>query len=50
MKKFLIAVLFTFVSTGVYADGHSPCGVTDGTINVLANEFTPLIIVMDEAE
>mgnify|MGYP003313424603 CR=1 FL=1 len=39
MKKFLIAVLFSFVSTGVYADGHSPCGVTDGTINVLANEF-----------
>ena len=46
MKKLLIAILFTFVSTGVNADGHSPCGVTDGTINVLANEFTTLRIVM----
>jgi hypothetical protein len=50
MKKLLIALLFTFVSTGAYADGHSPCGVTNGTINVLANEFTTLRIVMEEAE
>jgi ABC-type glycerol-3-phosphate transport system substrate-binding protein len=50
MKKFLIAILFSFVSTGAYAGGHSPCGVTDGTINVLANEFTTLRIVMEEAE
>jgi len=50
MKKLLIALMFSFVSTGAYADGHSPCNVTDGTINVLANEFTTLRIVMEEAE
>ena len=40
MKKLLIALLFTFVSTSAYAGGHSPCGVTDGSIKILANEFT----------
>ena len=44
MKRILYVVLFLFslVSTGVYAS----CNVTNGTINVLANEFTTLRIVM----
>ena len=50
MKKFLIAIIFSLVSTVAYAGGHSPCGVTDGKINILANEFTTLRIVMAEAE
>ena len=50
MKKFLIAIIFSLVSTVAYAGGHSPCGVTDGKINILANEFTTLRIVMGEAE
>ena len=50
MKKFLIATIFSLVSTVAYAGGHSPCGVTDGKINILANEFTTLRIVMEEAE
>ena len=50
MKKLLIALLFTFVSTGAYADGHSPCGVTDGSIKILANEFTTYRIFMDEVK
>ena len=50
MKKFLIAIIFSLVSTLAYAGGHSPCGVTDGKINILANEFTTLRIVMEEAE
>ena len=48
MKKLLIALLFTFVSTSAYAGGHSPCGVTDGSIKILANEFTTYRIFMDE--
>jgi ABC-type glycerol-3-phosphate transport system substrate-binding protein len=50
MKNFLIAIIFSLVSTVAYAGGHSPCGVTDGKINILANEFTTLRIVMEEAE
>ena len=50
MKKLLIAIIFSLVSTVAYAGGHSPCGVTDGKINILANEFTTLRIVMEEAE
>ena len=50
MKKLLIAILFSFVSTGAYADGHSPCGVTDGSIKILANEFTTYRIFMDEVK
>ena len=50
MKKFLIAIIFSLVSTLAYAGGHSPCGVTDGKINILANEFTTLRIVMEDAE
>ena len=50
MKNFLIAIIFSLVSTVAYAGGHSPCGVTDGKINILANEFTTLRIVMGEAE
>ena len=50
MKKFFIAIIFSLVSTVAYAGGHSPCGVTDGKINILANEFTTLRIVMEEAE
>ena len=48
MKRILYVVLFLFslVSTGVYAS----CNVTNGTINVLANEFTTLRIVMEEAQ
>ena len=50
MKKLFIAIIFSLVSTVAYADGHSPCGVTDGKINILANEFATLRIVMAEAE
>ena len=50
MKKLLIALLFTFVSTSAYAGGHSPCGVTDGSIKILANEFTTYRIFMDEVK
>ena len=49
MKKLLIALLFSFVSTSAFAGGHSPCGVTDGSIKILANEFTTYRIFMDEA-
>jgi ABC-type glycerol-3-phosphate transport system substrate-binding protein len=50
MKKLLIALLFSFMSTGAYADGHSPCGVTNGSINILANEFNTYRIFMDEVK
>ena len=48
MKKLFYLVLFLlpFVSTGVFAS----CNVTNGTINILANEFTTLRIVMEEAQ
>ena len=48
MKRILYVVLFLFslVSTGVYAS----CNVTNGTINILANEFTTLRILMEEAK
>jgi ABC-type glycerol-3-phosphate transport system substrate-binding protein len=38
------------MSTGAYADGHSPCGVTNGSINILANEFNTYRIFMDEVK
>ena len=50
MKKLLIALLFSFVSTSAFAGGHSPCGVTDGSIKILANEFTTYRIFMDEVK
>jgi ABC-type glycerol-3-phosphate transport system substrate-binding protein len=50
MKKILIALLFSFVSTTAFAGGHSPCGVTSGSINILANEFTTYRIFMDEVK
>ena len=50
MKKIIIAIIFSLVSANAYAGAHSPCGVTDGKINILANEFTTLRIVMEEAE
>ena len=46
MKNFFYAVLFSLVSTGVYAS----CNVTSGTINILANEFATLRILMEEAK
>ncbi len=51
MKKLIIALLFSFMSTGAYAgDGHSPCGVKNGSINILANEFNTYRIFMDEVK
>ena len=50
MKKLLIALLFSFMSSGVYAGSHSPCGVTNGSIKILANEFTTYRIFMDEVK
>ena len=50
MKKLLIALLFSFVSASVFAGSHSPCGVTNGSINILANEFTTYRIFMDEVK
>ena len=46
MKNFFYAVLFSLVSTGVYAS----CNVTSGTINILANEFATLRILIEEAK
>ena len=50
MKKLFIALLFSFVSAGAFAGNHSPCGVTNGSINILANEFTTYRIFMDEVK
>ena len=50
MRKLLIALLFSFVSASVLAGSHSPCGVTNGSINILANEFTTYRIFMDEVK
>ena len=50
MKKLLIALLFSFMTSGVYAGSHSPCGVTNGSIKILANEFTTYRIFMDEVK
>jgi ABC-type glycerol-3-phosphate transport system substrate-binding protein len=50
MKKLLIALLFSFVSASAFAGSHSPCGVTNGSINILANEFTTYRIFMDEVK
>ena len=46
MKKLFYAVLFSLVSTGVFAS----CNVSSGTINILANEFATLRILMEEAK
>ena len=46
MKKLIIAVLFSFITTGAFA----ACNVTNGSINILANEFTTLRIIMEEAK
>ena len=43
MKKLFYVVLFSLVSTGVFAS----CNVTSGTINILANEFATLRILME---
>ena len=50
MKKLIIALLISFASTSVFAGSHSPCGVTSGSINILANEFTTYRIFMDEVK
>ena len=50
MRKLLIALLFSFVSASAFAGSHSPCGVTNGSINILANEFTTYRIFMDEVK
>ena len=46
MKNLIIAVLFSFITTGAFAS----CNVTNGSINILANEFATLRIVMEEAK
>ena len=46
MKKLFYVLLFSLVSTGVFAS----CNVTSGTINILANEFATLRILMEEAK
>jgi ABC-type glycerol-3-phosphate transport system substrate-binding protein len=50
MKKLIISLLISFASTSVFAGSHSPCGVTSGSINILANEFTTYRIFMDEVK
>ena len=50
MKKLIFALLISFMSSGVYAGSHSPCGVTNGSIKILANEFTTYRIFMDEVK
>ena len=46
MKKLITAVLFSFITTSAFA----ACNVTNGSINILANEFTTLRIIMEEAK
>ena len=46
MKKIFYVVLFSLLTTGVFAS----CNVTSGTINILANEFATLRILMEEAK
>ena len=45
MKKIFYVVLVSLLTTGVFASGN----VTSGTINILANEFATLRILMEEA-
>ena len=48
MKNILYAILFSLVSTGIFA--ADPCNVSGGKINILANEFTTYRIFMDEVK
>ena len=50
MKKIFIAFLLSLFSSTVFAGSHSPCGVKDGSISILANEFTTYRIFMDEVK
>ena len=50
MKKLIISLLISFASNSVFAGSHSPCGVTSGSSNILANEFTTYRIFMDEVK
>ena len=50
MKKLIIALLLSFMTSGAYAGSHSPCGPTEGSINILANEFNTYRIFMDEVK
>jgi ABC-type glycerol-3-phosphate transport system substrate-binding protein len=38
------------MTSGAYAGSHSPCGPTEGSINILANEFNTYRIFMDEVK
>jgi ABC-type glycerol-3-phosphate transport system substrate-binding protein len=42
--------LLSFMTSGAYAGSHSPCGPTEGSINILANEFNTYRIFMDEVK
>ena len=48
MKKLIIALMLSFMTSGAFAGSHSPCGPTEGSINILANEFNTYRIFMDE--
>ena len=50
MKKLIIALLLSFMTSGAYAGSHSPCGPTEGSISILANEFNTYRIFMDEVK
>ena len=50
MKKIFIAFILSLFSSTVFAGSHSPCGVKDGSISILANEFTTYRIFMDEVK
>ena len=38
------------MTSGAFAGSHSPCGPTEGSINILANEFNTYRIFMDEVK
>ena len=50
MKKIIIALMLSFMTSGAFAGSHSPCGPTEGSINILANEFNTYRIFMDEVK
>ena len=50
MKKLIIALMLSFMTSGAFAGSHTPCGPTEGSINILANEFNTYRIFMDEVK
>ena len=50
MKKLIMALMLSFMTSGAFAGSHSPCGPTEGSINILANEFNTYRIFMDEVK